>query len=229
MTRLTIGRDRRDSRVRVMASETPRMAVWDRLESALLQPESIAQLFRRLGHVFFARLALRLISLMTNTAVRRRLFLLLVFPRHRYKCRFEGSRVTTDDLEMGLVREMHCELTDEISSRSRGIGHVSQTRKQESHCIARGHCNVAIGADSRSGPFAREELLPVAIQTRSVLWKLGDVREGGVAFSNFLPVGCRKLVAPGARQLLFCDVSGVGKLAVVYGRLFRRPRCRTTA
>ena len=42
MARLTVGRDRGNSRLRVMASETPGMTIWNCLEGALLQPECIA-------------------------------------------------------------------------------------------------------------------------------------------------------------------------------------------
>ena len=42
MTYLTVRRDRRDSRLRIVAGETSRMAAWNSLERALLQPELIA-------------------------------------------------------------------------------------------------------------------------------------------------------------------------------------------
>src|SRR5688572_33095841 len=112
--------------------------------------------------------------------------------------------------------KMHREFADGISSRPRRIGHVSETRKQKPYSIARRYRYVAIGTDSRSGPLAREELLPVAIKTRGMLGKLRDVRESGIAFADFLPVGSRKLVASITRHLLFCNVSGVRKVGVVY-------------
>jgi len=61
---------------------------------------------------------------------------------------------------------------------------------------------MAIGADPRRGPLAREELLPVAIQTRCVLGKLGDVRKSSIAFAHFFPVRSGKLVARITGELL---------------------------
>jgi hypothetical protein len=69
----------------------------------------------------------------------------------------------------------------------------------------------------------------MAIKTRRVLRKLGDILECGVALTNLLPVGSRKLVAPLARQLFFCDVSGMRKLSVVYDWLLLHPGCGTPA
>ena len=198
-----------------MAGKTFRMAVWNCLEGALLQPERLAQVFRRLGKVLFARLPLRLISLMTDWTVRRRLFLLLTLPRRRYERRLGKVPVATNDVEMSLVRKIYGELADCISSRPGRISHVSQARKQEPYSIARRYCDVAIRADLGRRPFAREELLPVAIKTCRMLGKLGDILESVVALSHLLPVGTGKFVAPSTRQLLFRDVSSMRKRGVI--------------
>jgi len=89
------------------------------------------------------------------------------------------------------------------------VSDVAQTRKQETRGIARGYGDMAIGADARRGPLAREELLPVAIQTRCVLGKLCDVGESSIAFAHFFPVSSGKLVARITGELLVRYVSDV--------------------
>jgi len=165
---------------------------------------------------------------MTDPAVCRRLLLLPALPRYRYEPRFRKKRVTTDNVEMSLVRKMHCELADGISSWPRGIVDVAQTRKQKAHSVARSHRHVAIGADAGSGRFAREELLAVATKTRCMFRKFGDVRVSIIALTNFLPIRSGKLMAPITLQLFFCYVSGVRKLGVIGAGLLRCSR-RATA
>ena len=69
VTNLAIRRNRRDSRFSVVTCETACVTDWPGLERALLQPECITQILRRLGYVLFARFALGLIGLMTNPTV----------------------------------------------------------------------------------------------------------------------------------------------------------------
>jgi hypothetical protein len=68
---------------------------------------------------------------------------------------------------------------------------------------------VAIRADTRGRPLAREELLAMATKTRRMLRKLGDIRESSVTFANVFPVCSGDLVARIALQLLIRDVSGM--------------------
>ena len=156
------------------------------------QPECITQILRRLGYVLFARLTLRLIGLMTNPTVRGGFLLLLVFPRNRNKpcgpiCS-ERRRIATDYLEVCFVWKMNCKLAGAIPSWTCSISHVAKTRKQESHGITRRYCDVAIRTNLWRRSLACEELLPVAIETRLMLRKLGHIRKSRVAFANFFPV-----------------------------------------
>jgi len=195
-----------------MASETSGMTVRNCFEGALLQPECIAEILRRLCYIFFARIALRLIRLMTNPTVGWWLFLLPAFPRGTYESRCGKRRVTTDYLEMSFVWKMNSKLANGISPWPRSVGYVSETRKQESHSVARRYCNVAIRADCGCWSLARKELLPVTIQTRRMCGKLSNILESRIALADFLPVCSGKLVARITRQLLFCDVSSMRKL-----------------
>src|SRR5581483_7081932 len=78
VARLAILRLWSNSRIRVVTSEADRMTARNRLERALLQPEIIADVFRGLHDIFFARFPLRSIRLVTDgtTLGRRRFFLL---------------------------------------------------------------------------------------------------------------------------------------------------------
>ena len=188
------------------------MTDWNRLEGPFLQPERVAKIFRRLGHILFAAVALRLIRLMANTAVRGWLLLLLVFPRDGNELWLDKRSNATHHFQVSLMWKVYSELADEISSWPGSVVDVAQTRKQESHSVARRNRDVAIRTDLWRGPLAREELLPVAIETRSVLGKLGHVGKSSVAFANFFPIGGGNFVARITRQLFFRDVSGVRKL-----------------
>lgn len=77
MARIALGRRRCDSRISAVASETARVAVRRGFERALFQPELVAEIVRRFRHILFARVALRLIGLMTNRAAFRLALLLL--------------------------------------------------------------------------------------------------------------------------------------------------------
>ena len=156
---------------------------------------------------------------MTNRTVRRRFLLLSVFPRNRNEpCGpifFEGRRIVTDYLQMGFVWEMNCKLAGAVPSWFCSISHVAETRKQESHGIAWRYCDVAIRTNLWRRSLAREKLLPVAIETRRMLRKLGHIGKSSLAFANFFPVGSGKLVARIACQFLFGDVSSMRKVRIV--------------
>ena len=110
------------------------MAFRRRLECALLEPESIADILRRLGHVFFARTALRLISLVTNgTAFGRSIFWLFL-QRHRHEptARISSGlgRVKSHDVDVFVVREANTEFRNELPSLFQRIVNVAETGKQ---------------------------------------------------------------------------------------------------
>ena len=214
VTYVTVRRRGSNSGVGVVTSEASRMTVGNCLESALLQPECIAQILWRLGHILFAGFTLRLISLMTNGAVGRGRFLLLAAERNSNERRFCGSswRLATDYLKMSFMREIYGELAAEVSLRLCRVRDVAQTRKQKTRTVARSYGNMAVGADFRCRSLAREELLAVAIQTCAMLRKFGDVWKSCLPFTNFLPIRSRELVAGITGKLFFCDVSGVRKV-----------------
>ena len=71
----------------------------------------------------------------------------------------------------------------------------TKTRKWVARCVERRCFDVAVGADLWAGSLAREELWAMAVQAGGVFGKLRNIRKRVVAFPNFLPVLCRKLVA----------------------------------
>jgi hypothetical protein len=74
---------------------------------------------------------------------------------------------------------------------------------------------VTIGTNLRNWSLAREELLPVAIQTRWMFGKLGHIGKRRIAFADGLPVFSGKLMTRVAGEFLFPDVSGMGKARVI--------------
>ena len=93
-----------------------------------------------------------------------------------------------------LMRKLNRKLRDVVARKLAGIDHITKTRKQKARRISRRRFHVTIRTDPRRRPFTREELPPVTIQTRRMLWKLGHIRKRRVAFADFLPVFGRKLV-----------------------------------
>lgn len=231
VTDLTIRRIWCDSRVRVVTSKAARVTDRDRLERAFLQPECVTEPLRRLGHILFARLALRLICLMTNPTVCGRFLLLFLFPRNRNKScgriSSETRSIATNYFEMCFMWKVHCKLAGAVSARTGSPGHVAQTRKEKAHGIARRYRDVAIRANLWRRSLTCEELLAMAIKTRRVLRELSDIRKSRVAFTNLFPVGSGKLVARITGQLLFGDVSSMRKVRVVSARLRARARLYT--
>lgn len=156
---------------------------------------------------------------MTSCTVRRRFLLLVVFPGDRNKSRgptfFHRRSIATDYLQVCFMWEMHRKLAGAVPPWSSTISDITQTRKQESQGIARRNRNVAIRTNPRRWSLAREELLPMAIETCLMLRKLSHIGKSSVAFANFLPVRSRKLVARITCQFLFGDVGSMGELRIV--------------
>ena len=226
MTDLAIRRIRCDSRVSIVTSETSGVTGRDRLERALLQPECITQILGRFGYVFFARLALWLIRLMTDPTVCLRFLLLSLFPRNRNKpcspISLKARGIATDYLQMCFMWKMHGELAGTIASWTCSAGHVAQTRKEEAHSISRRYCDMAIRTNLWRRSLACEELLTMAIKTRCVLRELSYIGESGVALTNFFPVRSRKLMARVTCQLLLGNVSSMREVCVIDARLSAR-------
>jgi len=108
---------------------------------------------------------------------------------------------------MFVMRKVNCKLRDVVSRKLAGIRNVTKTRKPVSRSVERRGFHMTVGTDLRSWSFAREELLPVTIQTRCMFGKLGHIRERRIAFANFLPVFGGKLVTRVTREFFFANVS----------------------
>lgn len=162
--------------------------------------------------------------LMANTAVRRRRFLLLqAGPRDSSEPWSNTRSISTNHFKMCFVWKMYVELAGKVPLPFGTVSDVAQTRKQKSRGIARCYCNVAIGADARRGPLARKELLPMTIQTRRMIGKLGHIRKSSIAFAHFLPVGGGEFVTGITGELFLRHVSDMRKLRVVNPRLRTAP------
>jgi len=69
VTRIAASGQRGKFALLVVTREARRVRQWSRLESSFLQPERIADIFRRFSNEFIIRFALRLVCLMTVGAV----------------------------------------------------------------------------------------------------------------------------------------------------------------
>jgi len=157
---------------------------------------------------------------MTNPTVRGRFLLLPVFPRSINKrCGpLRRRSVATHYLEVCFMWKVHCKLAGSIPAWTRSIRHVAETRKQESHRIARRYRDVAIRTDFWRRSLACEELLAVAAQARRVFRKLRYIRKRGVAFAHFFPIWTGELVARITCEFLLSDVRRMREIGVVNAR-----------
>ena len=80
MTRVAVWRQRRHFTLLVVTGKASGVRQWSRLKRSLLQPESIADVFRRLRYKLIIRLFLWLISLMTIGTIR--FGMLIVWKKH---------------------------------------------------------------------------------------------------------------------------------------------------
>ena len=166
MTQVAVGGQRRNSRIGAMTGETDRVTSRRRLERALLQPESITDILRRLGHIFFARIALRLISLVTHGTALWRSVLFLFLKRHRHEpiaIFSQGRRVEPNHIDVLVVRETNAEFRNEGSSLDEGTGNVTETGKQPATGILRAVFDVTVCANHRRWSFTRKELFAMTI------------------------------------------------------------------
>ena len=106
-----------------------------------------------------------------------------------------------------VMRKVNCKLRDVVSRKLAGVRNVTKTRKQKARRISRRHLHVTIGTDPGSWSLTREELLSVAIQTRCMFGKFGDVRKRRIAFADLLPVVGGKLVTRVTPEFLFGHMS----------------------
>ncbi len=188
----------RNSGICIVTGEADRMTVWDGFECAFLQPKLVAQIFRRLRHVFITGIALRLISLVTDGTALWRFVLFLFLERHRHEPTagifFRTRRVKADDIDVLVMRKPDDKFRNELPSLLRRIVNVAEAGKQPAARVTRTVRDMTVRANHGRGSFARKKLRAMAIQTGRVLGKVADVRECCVAFTYFLPILRRNLV-----------------------------------
>ncbi len=145
----------------VVTAETRGMRQRPRLERTFLQPESIANIFRRLDDKLVIRLVLRLMGLVTVCALRITVF---VMRKRDLEIRYKLSR---------------------LYSRQKTL---TETRKRKSSRVVRSGFDVTIQTDARHRALPREELLPVTAQACLVLWIFRHVGKSVVRLPGFFPV-----------------------------------------
>jgi len=220
MAGITVRRHRRDTQILIVTREAGRVAFGCRLKCALLQPERISEILRRLGYVFFIGSSLRLIGLMTDGTTLR--FSSRVFPLlpadgdERCSCiPYLVRRIEANHIKVFIVREVGLEFGDELLPLGVRPTDIAQAWKYESRGITWRYVNVAVGTDYGSRSLAGKKLLPVAVEASRMLGKLRHIRKRGVTFANFLPVLCRKFVTGIARKFLLNHVSVMREMRIV--------------
>ena len=148
MANIAVGWRGRNSGIGAVAGETHRMTVRDGFECAFLQPKLVAQIFRRLRHVFFTGIALRLIGFVAHGTALWWFVLFLFLERHRHEPTAGISsrlrRVKADDVDVLVMRETHTEFRNELPSLFQRIVNVAETGKQPAACVTRTVCDMAV-------------------------------------------------------------------------------------
>ena len=152
----------------VMTGEASGVSQWSRLKGSLLQPESIADIFRRLGNEFIIRFFLWLLRFMT---------------------------ILTTRISVLVMWKKHAEIWNKPSALCRRKERFTKTRKRIPRRLSRSRSHMAVGTDTWNWPLTREELLPVTAQARLMLGILSHIRKGLITFAHLLPVLRRKCVA----------------------------------
>jgi len=93
---------------------------------------------------------------------------------------------------MVFLWNLHLEIGNKITL-------LTKSRKQMSSGVVRRCFDVAVGADLRSRPFAREELLAMTTQARLMFGKLSHIRKR-LGLARLFPVLRRKCVTRTARR-----------------------------
>jgi len=215
VTHVAVLRLRRDTGIGAVTGEANCVTVRNRFERSFFQPKVVAQILRRFGDVLFAGISLRLIGLVTDgTALRWSVFLFLERGVDQPTATLAGP-VETDDINVFVVRKADAEFRNKLTSFEFSIANVAETGKKPASGIARAYRDVTVRTNGRRRPLARKELRAVAIQTRRMLGKIGDVWKGRVARPYFLPILCRNLVAGVASEFLSDGMSLMRKLCIV--------------
>lgn len=161
VTRIAVRRQWRQLTFLVVTREAARVRQRPRLERPFLQPEPVADIFRRLRYKLIVRLVLRLVSLMTISAI--------------------GVSVL-------LMRKRDAEIRNKVACFHGRQKTLAQTRKRKPRSVVRGGVDVTVQTDARSRTLTGKELLPVTVETRLVFRILGDVRKSIVRFPSIFPI-----------------------------------------
>ena len=133
MAGVAVGWRGRNSGIGAVTGEADRMTVRDGLECAFLQPETVTNILWRLGHVFFAGIALRLVSLVTDGTALWWFVLFLFLERHRHEppagISSRPRRVKADDVDVLVMRETYTEFRNELSRLYLRVRNVAETGK----------------------------------------------------------------------------------------------------
>ena len=111
-----------------------------------------------------------------------------------------------------VMWKKHTELGNKVSPFCRRKEGFTKTRKRMSRRIEWGCFHMAVRANLRDGPLAREELLPMTTQARLMLRIFRYIGKRCIAFAHVLPIRCGKLMTRLTCQLLFGDVSSMRKV-----------------
>lgn len=161
VARIAVGRQRRQLTFLVVTREAARMRKRPRLERPFLQPEPVADIFRRLRHKLIVRLVLRLMGLMAIAAVGIGVF---------------------------VMRKRDAEIRNKVACFHGREKTLAQTRKRKPRSVVRRGFNVTVQTDARSRTLTGKELLPVTVETRFVFRILRDVRKSIVRFPSVFPI-----------------------------------------
>ena len=164
VTTATALRQRRKLALLVVTAKTLTMRQRQRPERSLLQPESVAVIFRRLGNELLIGITLWLMSLVAGRAIISAAVLVFV------------------------MWKSDSEIRNKFFSPCRRPKRCAKTRKRKARRVSRARFDVAIRADARRGSFTRKELLPVTRDARLVFGKLGDIRKSVALFAHGFPV-----------------------------------------
>ena len=147
MTNVAILQLGRNSGFRIVTGEADGMTVRNSLERALLQPEIVADIFWWFRKVFFARVTLRLVSLVTNRATLGHAFLLLL-ERRRYESNSEVPALVQPieayDINMLIVRKGDAEFCNELLLFPGRVSYIAETGEEITTVIARAAFDMAV-------------------------------------------------------------------------------------
>lgn len=87
-----------------------------------------------------------------------------------------------------VVWKQDVEIRNKLSPLNSGKKRFTKTRKRIPRSFNRSRFHVAVGANPRNWPLAREELLPVTSQARLMFRILSHIRKGLITLAYLLPI-----------------------------------------